>query len=324
MIPHIFLALLFGFALTGSAWADTPAKKCRYVNLKTLPIAFRDQRPTVEGSVNGKKVSMLVDTGAHHTVLIRQGAEELGLKIGHTNRLAYGVGGESLVYRAYIDEIAIGPIKRERMYLEVIWNVAGKQPYGAMVGADFLFQRDLEISVAERRIAFFHPIDCDGAFLAYWDRDAFVADFGPAGAPGDPPYVLVEINGQKLRAIIDTGATSSVIDLAAAARAGITPRSPGVVKGRMATGIGERIVPSFIAPLERIAIGNATIRSVKIAIADLWGAAEEDARYGLRDAWPEMILGSDFLRSNRVLLAMSQRRLYFSYLGGEMFDVPTN
>jgi hypothetical protein len=212
-------------------------------------------------------------------------------------------------------------VKRNAMTLGVIWDIAGKPSYDAVIGTDFLFQRDLEISIAEQRASFFHPVDCKDAFLAYWDRDAFVANFGPAGAPGDPPHVVVEINGQKVRAIIDSGASASAIDLAAAARAGITPQSAGVVKGKMAAGTGKRFIPTFIAPLERIAIGNATIRDVKITIMDLWSAAEEDARYGVRDVWPEMILGIDFLRANRVLLAMSQRRLYFSYLGGEMFEV---
>jgi predicted aspartyl protease len=321
MIPRLFLALLFGLGLTCTAWADTPAKKCRYVNLKTLPITFAGRQPTVEGSVNGKTVTMLLDTGSYRTWLTRKGVESLGIAVGHSNQLVYGISGESTVYRARVTEIAIGPVKRNAMTLGVIWDIAGKPSYDAVIGTDFLFQRDLEISIAEQRASFFHPVDCKDAFLAYWDRDAFVANFGPAGAPGDPPHVVVEINGQKVRAIIDSGASASAIDLAAAARAGITPQSAGVVKGKMAAGTGKRFIPTFIAPLERIAIGNATIRDVKITIMDLWSAAEEDARYGVRDVWPEMILGIDFLRANRVLLAMSQRRLYFSYLGGEMFEV---
>lgn len=35
---------------------------------------------------------------------------------------------------------------------------------------------------------------------------------------------------------------------------------------------------------------------------------------------PDMVLGADFLRSHRVLLAMSQQRMYFSYVGGRVFD----
>ena len=33
-----------------------------------------------------------------------------------------------------------------------------------------------------------------------------------------------------------------------------------------------------------------------------------------------MLLGLDFLRSHRVLIAHSQRKLYFSYIGGTVFQ----
>ena len=35
----------------------------------------------------------------------------------------------------------------------------------------------------------------------------------------------------------------------------------------------------------------------------------------------DMILGADFFRSHRVLAAYSQHKLYFSYLGGPVFQV---
>lgn len=179
-------ALLPVIAAVAAEPAQAPAKKCRYVNLKTLPLTFEGRSPIVEGSVNGKTIPMLVDTGAHQTALTRSGAEDLGLKIGHSGRSAYGIGGESTLYRARVDELSIGPVKRGATTLTVMWDMAGKPSFGAVVGADFLFQRDLEIALADRRITFFHPLDCDDAFLAYWDRNAFVADFGPAGASGAP------------------------------------------------------------------------------------------------------------------------------------------
>jgi hypothetical protein len=39
------------------------------------------------------------------------------------------------------------------------------------------------------------------------------------------------------------------------------------------------------------------------------------ANIGLRD----MLLGLDFLRAHRVLVANSQRRIYFTYTGGRVF-----
>jgi hypothetical protein len=37
----------------------------------------------------------------------------------------------------------------------------------------------------------------------------------------------------------------------------------------------------------------------------------------------DMILGADFLKAHRLLFAMSQHRLYLSYLGGDVFQAPT-
>jgi hypothetical protein len=34
-----------------------------------------------------------------------------------------------------------------------------------------------------------------------------------------------------------------------------------------------------------------------------------------------MILGADFLRAHRVLISHSQRKMYFTYLGGPVFAV---
>jgi hypothetical protein len=34
---------------------------------------------------------------------------------------------------------------------------------------------------------------------------------------------------------------------------------------------------------------------------------------------PDMLLGSDFLRAHRVLVARSQRKMYFTYAGGTVF-----
>lgn len=61
-------------------------------------------------------------------------------------------------------------------------------------------------------------------------------------------------------------------------------------------------------------------------MADLWQGQRDD--YHLRSTerdiagQPRMILGADFVRSHHLLFATSQRRLYFSYLGGAVFRAP--
>jgi hypothetical protein len=66
---------------------------------------------------------------------------------------------------------------------------------------------------------------------------------------------------------------------------------------------------SFVDPsfsTETFAIGDELIRDPALRKADL----------GRRD----MLLGLDFLRAHRVLVAHSQRRVYFTYSGGRVFE----
>ena len=62
---------------------------------------------------------------------------------------------------------------------------------------------------------------------------------------------------------------------------------------------------------------NSTIVSEKSgdALARIGAISSES----LQVDRPDMLLGADFLRSHRVLLAMSQRRMYYTYLGGTVF-----
>ena len=55
-----------------------------------------------------------------------------------------------------------------------------------------------------------------------------------------------------------------------------------------------------------------TIRNANLSIRD-------HPPQGNNVGMPDMLIGADFLRAHRVLISMSQRRMYVSYLGGEVF-----
>jgi len=162
--------------------------------------------------------------------------------------------------------------------------------------------------------------DCEGVSLAYWATE-------PAGEvpieAGSGIRFTVAINGKPVRTQLDSGASASVLSKADAARLGVTPESPGVVAGGCVAGWGERVVDSWIATFESFAIGNERIRNPKIYFADMWKYTtytETGSRLPNRFAGlPDMVLGADFLRAHRVLVARSQRKMYFTHVGGTVF-----
>ena len=124
--------------------------------------------------------------------------------------------------------------------------------------------------------------------------------------------LTIEVNGRPIRAQLDSGAANSVLAKSAAALVGVTPETPGVVNIGKLVGIGRDAIDVWMAPVESIVIGNEKISDTTILFADLYDTA-----------WPNrhpMLLGVDFLLSHRVLVAHSQRQIYFTYAGGPVFQ----
>jgi len=321
---HIAVAgTLLASGLYGAGGAQ--AAPCRFVKFATLPVDAPRSSPYIDGTVNGHAMRVLIDTGAVATSLTRSMAERASLTLAHTDAVSYGVSGESERYSARVNEVTFGPVRWTRANLAVIWRVAASSDIDALLGADFLFQNDIEMVLSEKQIRFFRPEDCAEAFLAYWDADAVVVST-IAGAPGDlRPMIRVDINGKPFRALIDSGATRSAIDQAAAAKAGVTQPTGERDAKHASVGIGSRAVETWVGTFDRVDIGSESIRNAKLDVMDMWGAVRADtntrAMSELLADQPEVVLGADFLMAHRVLFAVSQRRVYFSHLGGPVFSV---
>jgi hypothetical protein len=161
--------------------------------------------------------------------------------------------------------------------------------------------------------------------LAYWAAEGASQVDIEAIYDVKPQIVLtIQINGQPVRAQLDSGAGASVLNKSDAARLGVTPDTPGVVAIGSGGGLGSKSVDNWIGPFQSVVIGNETIKDTNIRFADLW----KDATYtpiGSHlprkvESTVSMLLGADFLRAHRVLVAHSQRKLYFTHAGGPVFQ----
>ena len=283
---------------------------CQFAKVAEMPLMWADNgHPMVSAEINGKPVFMLFDTGATATVLTRQGAESQGLSVEPSQGYSYGVGGSSSNMAAAVDEFLLGPSRAQKIRMWVMGSADLGDDIAGMVGADYSMQMDMEVAFRDEQVRFFRSSGCEGAYLGYWDKDAMEVPLEWPGSFDKRPYVQVELNGQKVRALIDTGANLSTVKRKTAEKLGVnldTARQAGMVRG-----VGERKAQMWVARFD-FRLGDEQIRDAALSVVDDQGS----------DGYAGMVLGQDWLRAHRLLFARSQKRMIYSYLGGRLFITP--
>lgn len=309
MKPSLLSKLVLCCAfLPVTARAQAEAPKCRYTQVGLIPLHYNGPALALStaGSINGTPATMLVDTGAFDTLLSSSGAARRKLPMRATGYYAKGVSGDTPIYQARVNEFTAGPLQSGGGWMSMLGESGAPPAYDGIIGAPFLLQADMEISLATKKLRFFRPSNCGGAHLAYWDEAAMEIPFEANNDPSPNPQFTVLVNGKKMRAVIDTGADTTVIGLAAAQRAGLMLGAPGVTRDGESEGAGGKRVARWSTSFATFQIGDEIVRNAQVGVID-W------------DGHVDVLLGADFLRAHRVLIAMSQQKIYLSYVGGEPF-----
>ena len=299
--------------------------KCTLARTAEWPVRTARGVPIVDGAINGHKVGIMLDTGAGVSLLMRPAAERLGLVRYDTrsNRII-GVGGETKVETVSIDEFVIGGDKRRNFRM----LVAGEHEFGGdvavILGEDFFRQVDIEFDLAHETVRLFQVQNCEGKSLAYWATEGVsMIEFDAVFGANPAIEFNVEINGKPLKAQLDSGASTSILTKSQAAALGVTPDSPGIVSVGCGRGAGRKLIPTWVGPFESFRIDNEIVRDPSIRFADIWKYSTYEGtgtRIAITVVHPDMLLGADYLRSHRVLIAHSQQRMYFTYAGGMVFQ----
>lgn len=304
--PLAIVALLF--AAAGPAHAADAEKKCQLDLIATLPMSLSGPGldPTIDGSINGKPTRVLANLGSFHTHVEMSVIERMGIPTMNTYDKLYDAGGPSRVYDARLKELRVGPVASSGNFPVLDLPDSG---YGISVGTDLLLRRDLEISVAQKYLKFFRPIDCGNNHLAYWDADAIAMPFRINDEGDIRPLFKVKLNGLEMEAMFSTTSGRSYVNSRIAKAVGLKPNANGVISDGKATTLAQTSLDFYEVPVDTLEIGDEKVRNIKIGMMDLGPNAPSD-----------LVLGVDFLRTHRVLISMSQRMIYFSYLGGNIFS----
>jgi tetratricopeptide (TPR) repeat protein/predicted aspartyl protease len=301
------LIALLGLLPMGAAHAGC------HLGRAEVPVTMIGLRPTIVAKINGTDTTFIVDSGAFYSTLSPAKAAELKLRLGPPpfNLTMNGIGGSADVSVARVKELTIFNVKVPN----VEFIVGGSEPgsgVSGLLGQNFLRIADIEYDLANGVIRLVRPQGCGKAALAYWatpEQPISAMDIDWA-TPAEPHTTgMAELNGARIRVVFDTGAATSFVSLRAAERAGIKVDQPGVTFAGLSHGIGSRPVKTWVAPFSSFKIGGEEIRNTRLRIGEFSLSVGD------------MLIGADFFLSHRIYVASSQRKLYFTYNGGPVFNL---
>jgi tetratricopeptide (TPR) repeat protein/predicted aspartyl protease len=312
VVSRVLPVLVASIALSVAPGTTVVAGSCTLATLAELKVTMIGPQPLVHALINGADALFVVDSGAFYSWLTPAAAAQFGLhlEVAPPAWAVQGMGGATRPFIAKVTDFAVADQHIHDIEFLVLGNDLGNGAAGTF-GQNLLRIADLEYDLANGVIRFTRPQDCKTAMMAYWvDVGApySVIDID-AATPAQPHTSgFAYVNGTKIHVMFDTGASTSILTLEAAKRAGVTPQTSGVVTGGAQSGIGHNYVPTWIAPFGSFKIGDEEVRNTLL-------------RIGGTGPGPDMLIGADFFLSHHIYVASSQRKLYFTYNGGPVFNL---
>lgn len=306
------LWLCLSTLLMAGAVSPAGAAECKLGVMANLPVTMEDLRASVPMKVNGKDTSFWLDSGAFFSLMSEARAKELELPLSSMPDGFYlvGIGGRTSARLATIKSFGI--VGQEIKNVQFL--VGGSDMGNGLIGRNILAMADTEFDLAHGSVKLINPHDCDKAMMAYWTNGQpyFTAPLLSGPNTRDRHFGLpVSINGAKIEAEFDTGATTSLLSRKAAERAGIDLFAPGVTPLNAIGGLGRRFSKGWVVPVDNVAIGDEQILKTRLVVIDGPIVAAPDA--------PDMLLGADFMLAHHIYVARRQNRIYFTYSGGKPF-----
>lgn len=285
--------------------------------------------------IDEKPVALRVATGAGLSSLTKRAVRQLNVPTGASRiRLTDGAGqSENLEARLpslTLDNLKLG----ETTFMVLPGDENASDPdvdvFGGIFGSEMLPVVDFDFDFAANKINLFSQDHCIGNVI-YWRA--------PATAPAIAvvPMVIndaghitlrVELDGRRLNALLDTGASATFLNLDLARRAfRVDLNAPDVERAGEVTGGYSAGV--YRRRFKTLALNNVTIASPMITMFPdmMTGMTSNAPRTGSliredRGLLPDIILGMDTLSQLHVYVASRERRLYVTAASPQTSPAP--
>jgi hypothetical protein len=275
-----------------AACTPTP-DSCAFEKLETIKLRREGSFWAVDAQIDGQRATLMFDTGAGNAAALSPAAAtRLGTR---RTRMRFGISsGPGTGIQAPVHEIgrlALGRVVLERVLvpeLEAIPRLHGA--FDGILGLEALEGFDLELDLPGGTLSFYRARICPGGAPPWSGPVSGVRRLPGGDSAANRPFVTARLNGQMAHALLDTGATDTVVDSALARSAGApaTP-PPGAERNTMVT-ITDPEVVIWRHGFEVLEVAGARLRAPRLWIAPL---GEQ----------PNIVVGQDMLSGLRLWLS---------------------
>jgi DNA-binding CsgD family transcriptional regulator/predicted aspartyl protease len=308
MLLSLAVASLAFFVSEQTGGVDQPDRRrqTRHVAVfSDVAIRFDGSYLRVPAEIGTVRADLILDTAAASMVISPAVRDALGItERKEVNVL--GAGGESKYEAVEVPLLRVGGVERLNSGAVVVdlerFRRNPGQPYGGLLGNDFLRDHDVEINIPAGRLRLYKPVP--SPLVHEFPESAAVPNLAT-----DPGWIVLEvlINGRPIRAIVDTAASTSVLNWAAAREAGVTTGTAGLRRRERPTGgLGASAAETHLFTFNDIKVGATRFGPADARIADL----PVFKALGLGDK-PAMLFGLDMLRNMPMLVSYSGKKVYF-------------
>jgi predicted aspartyl protease len=246
-------------------------------------------------TIGGEPVSMLLDSGADAGLVTAEAADRLRLPAGSARTVIEGTGASLPVPTLRLDTLAIGGAAMPAALVPVAplpTEPRVHPPVAGLVGADLLAGFEVDIDVPAHRLALARAAGACDDFRP-WPGAA------PVAATRDGNRLVVEavLDGHRLRALVETGARSTILDTTAAARIGLDAAALAKDPGGVTGGVDLRPVLYHWHRFRTLVIGGVSESGPVLTVSAV-------------NAPADLLLGADFFARHRVWLSYAGDRIF--------------
>lgn len=284
---------------------------CRLQEDASLPMTVDNSgRIVVPMTMAGKRVNMMVDTGAILSLLQFKIAQSLGFDIKHVEigRAGVGVvqmfGGLTITEYTKATDVAIGQLKADSMGFGIMPGNA-EEGVDGLLGQDIMMNYDADFDFANGKFNLFSKDHCPGGVVYWTSTPVAVVPF--SRSMWGHIIVPVQIDGKNFDAFLDTGDSRTVGNWDALKYAfGFDEKSAGVKAA------DDSEAGHYVYPFKTLTFGGVTVNNPDITLIPQSesGMVNRAGEPGMR--MPALIVGVNVLRQLHIYVAESEKKLYIT------------